>query len=278
MSDSSHRVRVLEIAEEATLAFEAYGVRVAVSANDPALLAPVQEILPPGSRRCDRDTVGHRFRVHAKDDGRFDVQVEDNFLTWDASLEFAMMMLDSHLKEVVALHAPDLIFVHAGAVAHNGRCLLVPGSSFAGKTTMVAALVRAGATYYSDDFAPLDADGRVHPYSEPLSIRAPRLGPTRHDVESLGGRAGQQPLPIGAIVVTRYVPAAEWRPRRLSPGEAALAVLSHTVPAQERPEESLASIRRAVEGAVVLEGERDEADQLASSLLALLDRQPAASA
>ena len=178
-----------------------------------------------------------------------------------------MTMLDTHLQEVVALHAPDLIFVHAGAVAHNGRCLLVPGSSFAGKSTMVAALVRAGATFYSDDFAPLDADGRVHPYPKPLSIRAPRISTTNHDVESLGGRAGQQPLPVGAIVVTRYLPDAEWRPRRLSSGEAALAVLSHTVPAQERPAESLASIRRAVEGAVVLEGDRGEAAPIASQLL-----------
>jgi hypothetical protein len=278
MPDGVSRVRVLHIEDKPSIAFDAYGVRIGVSANDADLLEQVERFLPPGAKRCDEKTVDHRFTLTAKDDGTYDLQVRDDFLTWDNSLELAMMMLDSHVQEVVALHAPDLIFVHAGAVAQNGRCLLVPGSSFAGKSTMVAALIRAGATYYSDDFAPLDADGRVHPYPKPLYIRTPDRSTTNHRIESLGGRAGEQPLPVGAIVVARYVPGAEWRPRRLTPGEAALAMLSYTVPAQERPEESLASIRHAVEGAVVLEGERDEADQLASSLLAELERQPSASA
>jgi hypothetical protein len=32
-----------------------------------------------------------------------------------------------------------------------------------GKTTLVVALLRAGAHYYTDDFALLDGDGLVHP-------------------------------------------------------------------------------------------------------------------
>jgi hypothetical protein len=31
----------------------------------------------------------------------------------------------------------------------------------------VAELVRAGATYYSDEFAVLDSRGRVHPFPRP---------------------------------------------------------------------------------------------------------------
>jgi hypothetical protein len=50
-----------------------------------------------------------------------------------------------------------------------------------------------------------------------------------------------------------------------------LAVLANTVPAQERPEESMRAIARAVEGAVVLEGERGEAYALAPQLLADLE-------
>jgi hypothetical protein len=272
MPESRPRVRLLQIEDEPGIGFEAYGVRVGITTNDPALLSQVEEILPPSARECDLDGVGHRFRLHAKDDGRFDLQIKENFLTWDASLELAMTMLDSHLQEVVALHAPDLIFVHAGAVAHNGRCLLVPGASFAGKSTLVAALVRAGATYYSDDFAPLDTEGRVHPYPKPLSIRDPELRATKHDAASLGAKVGQEPLPVGAIAIARYSPGVEWRPARLSPGEAVLGLLSHTVPAQERPAESLTAIRQAVQDATVLEGERDDADQLAPSLLAELER------
>ena len=65
----------------------------------------------------------------------------------------------------VANYAPDRVFVHAGVVAWRGRALVLPGTSFAGKTTLVAELVRAGAIYYSDEYAVLDEQGRVHPYS-----------------------------------------------------------------------------------------------------------------
>ena len=46
---------------------------------------------------------------------------------------------------VLAEHAVDRIFLHCGVIAIDGRALLLPGRSFAGKTTLTAALVRAGA-------------------------------------------------------------------------------------------------------------------------------------
>jgi hypothetical protein len=51
-----------------------------------------------------------------------------------------------------------------------------------------------------------------------------------------------------------------------------MAMLANTVPARERPEESLRAVRRAVDGAVVLESERGEAEALAPLLLAELER------
>ena len=69
----------------------------------------------------------------------------------------------------------------------NGSWL--PGHSFSGKSTLVAALVRAGAVYYSDEFAVLDPDGFVHPYAKALSLDVAR------QVEELGGVAGDEPLP-----------------------------------------------------------------------------------
>jgi hypothetical protein len=143
--------------------------------------------------------------------------------------------------------------------------------SFAGKTTLVAALVRAGARYYSDEFAVLDKNGLVHPYAKPLSLRDENHIQNEHSVESLGGTAGDEPLPVGAIAVTSYRPGGEWQPRRLTPGEGAMAMLANTVPARERPEESLRAVKLAVDGAVVLESERGEADALAPLLLAELE-------
>jgi hypothetical protein len=162
--------------------------------------------------------------------------------------------------------------VHAGAVAYRGSVVVMPGASLAGKTTLVAALVRAGAKYFSDEFAPLDNDGRVHPFAKPLSLRNDRFAQIDHHVDDLGGVAGEDPLPVGAVVVTTYKKGAGWRPRRLTPGEGALALLSHTVPAQSRPGQALRAIRRSIDGASLAESDRGEADAVAPLVLAQLER------
>jgi hypothetical protein len=86
-------------------------------------------------------------------------------------------------------------------------------------------------------------------------------------VGTLGGTTGEGPIPIGLVLVTTYRPGAQWAPRELSSGAGALALLSHTVPAQERPDDTLRAIKLALEDAIVLEGERGEADALAPLLL-----------
>lgn len=62
---------------------------------------------------------------------------------------------------------------------------MVPGRTLSGKSSLVLALVKAGADYYSDEYAVFDGSGRVHPYSKPLSRRSgsgpPRLRGTPLD-------------------------------------------------------------------------------------------------
>jgi len=78
---------------------------------------------------------------------------------------------ETDLQLYVAEMAPRRLFVHAGVVGWRGQAIIIPGRTFTGKTTLVAALVKAGATYYSDEYAVLDVRGRVHPYARPLGIR-----------------------------------------------------------------------------------------------------------
>jgi hypothetical protein len=165
--------------------------------------------------------------------------------------------------------------VHAGVVGWRGRAILVPGRSRSGKTTLVAELVKAGAEYYSDEFAVLDRHGLVHPFPKPLSVRGEGgcdLHAQRRSAEDLGGVCGHDPLKIGLVVLAEYRRGADWQPRRLSAGRAVLEMLAHTVPARLRPEDSLVALGRAVEGASVLAGERGEAQELATRLLCQIDR------
>jgi hypothetical protein len=169
----------------------------------------------------------------------------------------------------VAEASPRFAFIHAGVVGWRGRAILVPGYSYSGKTSLVAALVKSGATYYSDEYAVLDESGRVHPFARPLRIRrADRVTADNTPVESLGGRAGKAALPVAMVIETSYREnKGRWRPRRGTTGHAALALASHAVPIRRRPDWTIARIGRAVNGAVHWKGPRGEADAAARLIL-----------
>src|SRR5216683_7525516 len=135
-----------------------------------------------------------------------------------------------------------------------GQAIVIPGRSFSGKSLLVKALVKAGASYYSDEFAVLDERGRVHPYPIPLAIRPDRDGapPMKYRAEELGGVAGVCPLPVGLVLITRYVSGTRFRPRPLSAGRAVLELLAHTLPARRRPGRVLDALTQAVAQASVL--------------------------
>jgi hypothetical protein len=251
-----------------SVAIEAFGVTVAVSA-DPEHFAAVSDFLPPRARTAKRPPERGRFAlVKDTDDGLLRVVCDEKPIAGPFDLRLALGILDAELRMYIALHAPDHVFVHAGVVGVEDHAIVLPGRSFAGKTTLVAALVKAGAEYWSDEYAVLDADGLVHPYPKRLSVRINDTRETdEQPVESLGGRAGEGPLPVGVIAFTSYHPGAAWALRPCTAGEGAVKLLEHSIAARSRPEQVLTAVRRAATNALVLEGDRGDADQAAGALL-----------
>lgn len=183
-------------------------------------------------------------------------------------LEEVLDRFEADLQLYVAEWTNRRVFVHAGAVGWRGKAILFPGRSFSGKTTLVAEMVRAGATYYSDEYAVLDAAGNVHPYPKPLAIRENGSQKQRkYHVAQIGGKAGAKSLPVGLVVVSRYKPQAQCRLRRLSAGQGALALFANTVCARTRPERAMDALKQVVIAAPVLKGVRGEASSLVNHLL-----------
>jgi hypothetical protein len=255
------------------LAFEAYGVSVAVAAEDPELMERIEARLPPGHRRVEPAEDMPRLSLRRDLGDGFDVVAGGTAVTLSAELDVALRVLESQIRAEVALRSPEAVFVHAGAVAYEGRGIVLPGRSFSGKTTLVAALVRAGATYYSDEFAVLDEDGLLHPYAKPLSMRSvgARWG-EESDAADLGGETGEVPLPVGMIVSTSYRAGESFEPERRSAGQGAIALVGNAVPARHRSDRVMATARRAAEAALVLDGARGEADVAAREILAWAGR------
>jgi hypothetical protein len=249
------------------IAFESFGVRLRVSADTPEVLERIPALLPPDSQPCPPSSVEGSIQVVGREPGSYDFLIDGSPVTRGIDLDFALTLLEAQLRIYVGLRAPNRIFIHAGVVSHEGRGIVIPGLSMAGKTTLVLELVRAGAVYYSDEFAVLDERGLVHPYAKPVSVRDEDEVQTDHDIEGFGGIAGTEPLKVNAIVFSEYRPGARWNPAELSPGRGALTMFRNTLAALQRSEEAMKAIKLAVDGALILEGERGEASEIAQDLL-----------
>jgi hypothetical protein len=76
----------------------------------------------------------------------------------------------AELTRLAVAHTP-LLCVHAGVVAHGNSVIVVPGASGLGKTTLTAALVRAGFEYLSDEALAIDTGtATVQPFPRPLAM------------------------------------------------------------------------------------------------------------
>ena len=253
---------------------EAYGVAFEVRGDDRRLLPLLRARFPPGWTGTRQPAVVVLSVVHEPSEvrrsprpvTRLSVRLDGRLVARGLSHAQALDVFESELQLSVARLARPEVFVHAGVVAVDGQAILLPGRSGAGKTTLVRALVDAGATYYSDEYAVLDGEGRVHPYARRLSVRMRAGHKERHPVPRTRGRG---PVPVGLIVETGYRPDARWRPVPLSAGECVLALLGNTVPARDRPAEVLSVLARATERARGIRSDRGAASRTARTLIAL---------
>lgn len=269
------------LASDPELRFIAYGVRVGLKVVDrrpsptpTQILARLQRRLPPGAQPLHSHDVDCHYelviapRDGSADFGHFSTLYADGMpVASAAELDEAADQFESLVQLNIAEKSRHGLFVHAGVVGWEGQAIVIPGRSYSGKTTLVAALVRAGATYYSDEYAVLDGQGYVHPYARLLVMRRPGGSKRRCSPEELGGMPGSAPLPVGLVVITAYQSGASWNPRRVSAGQGVLGLLANTVAARRHPEAAITTLTRTIANAAVLEGVRGEAEETTVALL-----------
>jgi hypothetical protein len=250
------------------LVLRAFGRTVAVHAPKD-VLTDFADGLPPAYAPTGA-TPERRWRLRTTASS-WTVEADDEFVFSSSDRQVASAALQSDVELWVAEHARARIFVHAGCVASDGRALVLPGRTLSGKSSLVAALVRAGATYYSDEFAVLDSAGIVRPYARKLSIRPYDGSVTKRvPVEELGGKVTRQRASVALVAALRFSPELGWSTQPLSRGEAILKLMDNTVAAQSRPRAMLTALERATAEAQCLSGTRGDADEAAARLLAML--------
>mgnify|MGYP000081000464 CR=1 FL=1 len=167
-------------------------------------------------------------------------------------------VIGNHIQMHLARNARTHVLVHAGVVVWNGRCVMFPGKSGAGKTTLVRAMLEAGATYMSDEYAAIDGSGMIHPYARPLALKSKTGRVRRVDPGDLNPSNGS-PLRAMLILDTWYEPRALFRPAPLTRIESIALLSRNSAASLLRPEGALRAFSLATEAAEGLAGVRGAA-------------------
>lgn len=258
--------------------FESYGVRIKVESNSDELLAEAQSV----ARRAlvgQFDMIGTdepepEFSFGLGSDGAKVCLIHngEQILT-DRPAEHCFPLFNSLIRLTVGEHAVSKVFVHAGVVGWRGSAIILPGKSFQGKSTLVEALIRNGAEYYSDEYAVLDENGLVHPFARDLSIRDSERGFLKSEVpiEEIGGVSGVEPIPVGLVLITDFQDGTVWNPEILTTGQGVIELVQHTFPMRFKAEFSLKVLKSVASRAIIAKSPRSDARAFAKILLSFFD-------
>ncbi len=237
-----------------------YGVSAVLEAYDSAALAAIVKMLPP---QWEEDRVAgptSKISLTKAGEGAQAINLNGDLVLKTTSSQ-ALRDFDWVFRHHVAEGASDYLFLHAGVAAFRNRAIVIPGSSFSGKTTLTKALVELGATYYSDEYAVIDGEGLIHPYAKTIDERltSPNHKQRLSHGEAIpGSEAGTKAIPAAMILFTQYIPDAAWDPRQLDPADALLQLLPHTFGLRSNPAKTLNVLRKMSQDALSLTGDRGD--------------------
>ena len=150
----------------------------------------------------------------------------------------------------------ELVWLHAGVAAWQDQACLFVGPSGQGKSTLVAALLDRGWSYFSDEIGAIDAAaGCVHPFPlaprrrvhEGALLAQDDLAAIRRlpkvDVDFAPEAIGREPRPVAGIYFLDFDPGSDGvRERTATPAESVLAMLGNSLALEPDRKREIASL------------------------------------
>lgn len=255
-----------------TRVLRAFGLMVRIESDAPGLFALVERQLPEfpvvESDEALLAPADLSYRVHVRTESGVAVIRGRRTVATVEDVPAACDRLVIDFQSALARRAAGRTFVHAGVVVIDGEALLLPARSRTGKSTLVAALLAAGASYGSDAFAVIDLDGYVHPYSRRLARRTRYPAVSHVPAGLFGGAAPAERLPVAAVLFTEFRQGATLEMTRLTPGEVVLRLLQHCLGVRGRPDETFTALSAVSHRAAGFVGDRGDAAIEAPALVA----------
>lgn len=266
-------VTLLTMARRGNIAFSicAFDSSILVESADSEIRDSLDRYLFPPLPRSESAPSSPDIHLIVDRDGDcFRVEINQKLAASAVTLHDAALAAVKALDDAVVHRMKMFRAVHAGAVLIDGKALLLPGSSHAGKSSLVAELLSRGASHYSDEYALIDNQGLAHSYPRPLLLRNGRPLQSLVLPEELNARFASQPAPVGWILALEYVPGGELELRELSQSEVVMLLLRNTPHELANSPEMIDFFLRVAGNARGFEGKRGEAAESAAKVFDLL--------
>ena len=159
-----------------------------------------------------------------------------------------------HLTDRIVFHVADNAqqahCLHAAAVADNGRALVVPADSGAGKSTFTTWMVTQGFDYITDELILIDELQRVDGLARPIQIKPNGIDAVKPllqnsatiypgklanavPITSLAGGVSELPShALGAILFPQYTRGVSYSLRKLTSADAGMRLMANHVNAR----------------------------------------------
>ncbi len=246
---------------------ECYGAKINVTTDERQLRAKLREYLPFVKQEEYFENISDTvFFTGSREEGEKGMYFngEPAMHIEEISDKLFEAAADKILMIMAAVSLPSKIYLHAGAVVWRELGILIPGTSCAGKTTLVKEFIKAGADYYSDDCIILDERCNMLPFPRALSIRTEK-GKVYRDANYFGAKNGIEKKRVDLILFSQYRENAVWKPRKLSRGESVLKLMDnfyYRSSVGAAPSEIFGTMANLTERAASFGGERGEASRL----------------
>lgn len=265
-STNDHNLEMVKWRDK--FSFECYGAKINFRCDRAEIKSYLRELLPDAVKIVDYDDLNNSVvSLGVEPDAAvkglyFKDELIMEILEYDpSSLEF---VADKIIMILAQISLPEKFYLHAGAVVWNGAGILIPGESFAGKTTLVKEFIKAGAEYFSDDCIILDADGFLLPFSRALAIRTDG-GRVFKDADYFGAKTGKTKAKLDLILFTGFEKGASWKPSGLSRGQAVLELMNNFYykgSILKNPADVVKSLTKITGKTRLLSGKRSEAGEV----------------
>jgi len=153
-----------------TATFRALGHVFAVRTNDPQVGRLFDELYAACAVEGAPES-WYSVLADGPDPGGRSLYFDDEYIAYVEKPNWLLGYVAWRINHEVIARSSGYVLVHAAAASLRDIGIVIPGAPEAGKTTLVAGLVRAGFSYLTDEAtAIVPSTLRIEPYPKPLSI------------------------------------------------------------------------------------------------------------